>query len=112
MAEKPAQESSANLRERGRRALKRSLRSCEGVAANGGTCSDPVEVACINDALRRLSPIERDVLLVVRLEGRSYAEIARQLGVSVTELERLFAAALSEYLRNLEHPLRHWWRLW
>lgn len=66
----------------------------------------------MDDALRRLSPIAREVLLAVRMEDRSYAEIADRMGVSNAEVEQLFATLLTEDLRNLDQPSRHWWRRW
>lgn len=104
------------LRERSRRALERSLRGRADAAANIaggiGLGADSVAAAQIDDALRRLSPIEREVLMAVRLEDCSYAEIAGRMGLSGAEVEQLFAAALSEFLRNLDQPSRHWWRRW
>lgn len=97
-------------RERSRLALEQSLAGCEDAAANGHPRPDPAEVARIEHALRRLAPPQRSVLVAVRLEDRSYAEIAKQLGLSVPQVEELFARALSEFLHNLDQPSRHWWR--
>lgn len=99
-------------RERSRRALKRSLRNCSDMAVSGNLRPDAVEVARIDDAMRRLSPIEREVLLAVRLEDCGYTEIANRLGLSAAEVEQLFARALSELMRNLDQPSRHWRRRW
>ena len=113
MAGKPEEDA---LRERSRRALEQSLWECADTAANiagGFACSlEPAEVARIKDAKRRLSPIEREVLMAVRLEDRSYAEIAGQMRVSEAEVEQLFATALGEFLRNLDQSSRHCWRRW
>lgn len=98
------------LRARSRRALERSLRGHAETMADGA--HDPVKVARIEDAIRRLSPAEREVLLAVRLTDRSYAEIAAGMGLSVTQVEQLFAASLFELLRNLDQPWRHGWRRW
>lgn len=102
--------------ERSRLALERSLRCGQETTAHvtgSQACSpDTAEIARIDDALRRLSPIEREVLLAVRMEDCSYAEIAERMGVPIGEVERLFATALSEFLRNLDQPSRHWWRRW
>ena len=96
-------------RERSRRALERSLRGMSAAAVNGHPRPDPAEAARIHNALRRLSLPERLVLVAVRFEDRSYAEIAGRLGLSVLQGEQLFARALSEFLRNLAQPSRHWW---
>lgn len=79
------------LRARSRRALERSLRGCAEVVADGE--HDPAEVARIEDAMRRLSRTEHEVLLAVRLEDRTYAEIGARMGLSVAEVEQLFAAS-------------------
>ena len=97
-------------RERSRRALERSLAGCEDAVANGHPRPDATEAARIQHALRRLTPPERSVLVAVRFEDCSYTEIAEQLGLPVPQVERLFARALSEFLRNLAQPSRHWWR--
>lgn len=93
------------LRARSRRALERSLRRGADVTTDGTV--EPAEVERVREALHRLSPMERDVLLAVRLEDRSYAEIGKALGLSAAEVEQLFALALSELLRNPDHPSRH-----
>ena len=98
------------LRARSRRALERSLWGRAEVMAD--VRHDPAEVARIADAMRRLSPMQREVLLAVRLEDRTYAEIGARMGLSVAQVERLFAASLSGLLRNLDQPSRHWWRRW
>ena len=60
----------------------------------------------MREALGRLSPMDRDVLLAVRLEDRSYVEIGQTFGLSVVEVEQLFAQALSELLCNPDRPSR------
>jgi RNA polymerase sigma factor (sigma-70 family) len=95
-------------RERSRRALERTLRGRK--AASDERNLSTAEGARIEHALRRLSPPERSVLIAIRFEDRSYAEIAEQLGLSEPQVEELFARALSVFLPNLDQPLRHWWR--
>jgi RNA polymerase sigma-70 factor (ECF subfamily) len=92
------------LRVRSRLALKRSLARGADVATESKV--DPVEVERVREALGRLSPMDRDVLLAVRLEDRSYVEIGQTFGLSVVEVEQLFAQALSELLRNPDRPSR------
>jgi DNA-directed RNA polymerase specialized sigma24 family protein len=97
-------------RERSRLVLERSLAGCEEASANLHPRPDPAEAARIQHAVRRLSPTERSVLVAVRFEDRSYAEIGERLGLSVPQVEELFARASSEFLRNLDQPSRPWWR--
>ena len=99
-------------RERSRRALERSLRNCADMAGSGDRRPDPAEVARIDDAMRRLLPVEREILLAVRRDDCSYAEIAARLELSITQVELQFARALSEFLHNVDRPYRYWWRRW
>ena len=94
------------LRARSRRALERSLaRGADVVASESKVV--PAEVERVREALRRLSPTEREVLLAVRLEDRSYVEIGQTMGLSAAKVEQLFAQALSELLRNPDQPRPH-----
>ena len=93
------------LRARSRRALERSLARGADVAIESTV--DPADVERVREALRRLSPMERDVLLAVQLGDRRYAEIGQTLGLSAAEVEQMFARALSELLRYPDRPSRH-----
>ena len=49
----------------------------------------------------RLSPKTRQIFLAKRLDGMSYAEIARRTGLSVKRVERHIAKALATIDREL-----------
>ncbi|WP_239987565.1 sigma factor-like helix-turn-helix DNA-binding protein [Sphingosinithalassobacter portus] len=68
------------------------------------------ELARIEDAVRRLPRLEREVFLAVRLDGLTYAEIAARTRLTPRQVERLFAQALTNILRNMASPRRRWWR--
>lgn len=79
-----------------------------------GPTPDAATIARVNDALLRLSWLERDVLLSVRVDYLSYAEIGEKIGMSDEKVMKLFGRALYNLDRNLRDPHRHWWRrlLW
>ncbi len=55
------------------------------------TQDDRLELRDLNKALRRLSPEQREVLLLVGLEQMSYQEVAKTLGIPIgTVMSRLF----------------------
>lgn len=79
-----------------------------------GPLPDAATIARMNDALLRLSGLERDVLLSVRVDYLSYAEIGEKIGMSDEKVMKLFGRALYNLDHNLREPHRHWWRrlLW
>jgi len=66
------------------------------------TKPDPLMLTRLENAVRSLPDIEREVFLAVRLDGLSYAAIAARTGRSASEIERRFAAALSAIQRTLD----------
>ena len=73
---------------------------------------DPARIARIEDAVRKLPRVQRDIFPAVRLDAYSYANIAKRTGLSISQVERLFARALRNYRRNLDDSKRHGWRRW
>lgn len=60
------------------------------------TPGNPAEALCVRDAVTRLDPGEREILLLREYEGLSYAEISMVLRVPVnTVRSRLFRARLA-----------------
>ena len=94
---------------RSKRALERTLADHHGAA---GDEIDPVELARVEDAMRRVPRRQREIFLAVRLDNLRYAEIAERTGLTIAEVERLFADALANFSRNLDQPRRDWWRRW
>ena len=72
----------------------------------------PPRIARIEDAVRKLPPMQRDIFLAVRLDAYRYADIAKRTGLSVAQVARLFARALRSYRRNLNDSKRHGCRRW
>lgn len=62
---------------------------------------DPDRLARLEAAVRSLPDVEREIFLALRLDGLSYAEIARRTGLSPCQVERRFAAALARIARAM-----------
>jgi RNA polymerase sigma-70 factor (ECF subfamily) len=78
---------------------------------------DPELLARLETAVQSLPRQRREVFLAVRVDGKSYAEIAQATGLSVAQVERHVACAIAQIDRQLqrgeESPSRPWWRrLW
>jgi DNA-directed RNA polymerase specialized sigma24 family protein len=67
---------------------------------------------CLEKAVSRLPPIEREVLFLSARDGLRNHEIAVRLGISTKAAERHLADALYHLDRHLERQERPWWRFW
>lgn len=73
---------------------------------------DPEELRRLEQAVRNLPTLQREVFLAHRLDGLSYREIAYLTGLSVRTIERLMAKAIYRMAKQLDgEPLR-WWERW
>lgn len=72
---------------------------------------DPATLKRIERAIRRLPRRQREVFDAVRFDDLSYAGIAERTGLTVREVERLFAEALFNISRHVDRP-RRWGRFW
>ena len=63
-------------------------------------------------AVARLSGVERDVFLAIRVDDLSYPEIAERLGISVADVERHFAASLAVLVSAMDEKDPWWWKFW
>ena len=61
--------------------------------------------ADIHDALRRLTDAQREAILLREIQGRSYAEIAFELGLSVSAVEALIFRARRALREQLEEGI-------
>lgn len=57
-------------------------------------------------ALDAMDPVTRTVFERVRLDGQDYAQIAKELGLTIREVERRFADALLQIWRYLDRAER------
>jgi RNA polymerase sigma-70 factor (ECF subfamily) len=67
---------------------------------------DPATIRRIERAIRRLPRREREIFLAMRIEGLSYAGIAARTGLTVEEVEKLFARALCAVSRHVDRAER------
>lgn len=66
----------------------------------------------LRDAIAKLRPLERQVLLLSAGERLRSDEIAARLGITPKKARRLLARALCKVDRALERRERPWWRFW
>lgn len=70
---------------------------------------EPATLKRIERAIRNLPPRQREVFDAVRFDDLSYVDIAERTGLTVLEVEQLFAEALFNISRSMD-SLRRWWR--
>lgn len=76
------------------------------------TDEDDAAFRRLERAVRKLTRMQREVLLMVRLDDLTYAEIAERLGIAPAKVERHFADAIYWLDRHLHSPEKPWWRFW
>lgn len=65
----------------------------------------------VEAGLQRMPKLRREILLVIRLDGLSYAEIADRTGLSVKQVERHFAQGMLALRDALDGaPPIPWWK--
>jgi RNA polymerase sigma-70 factor (ECF subfamily) len=71
-------------------------------------------LARIEAAVQALPRQRREVFLALRVDGRTYAEIAQATGLSEAQVERHVARAIAHIDRHLQRgeasPRPPWWR--
>lgn len=72
---------------------------------------NPATLKRIERAIRRLPRRQREIFCAVRFEDLSYVDIAERTGLTVRQVEQLFAEALFNISRRVDRP-RRWWRFW
>jgi RNA polymerase sigma-70 factor (ECF subfamily) len=63
----------------------------------------------LETALANMPRIQRQIFLAHRLDGMSFAEIARRTGLSQRQVERQMARALAKLDKQLEGRKLIWW---
>lgn len=66
----------------------------------------------IEQALAKLPARRRNIFLLHRLDGLSYAEIADRYGISTKRVEQHIAAAMLHLDKELDGVRRSLWRRW
>ena len=77
---------------------------------NQPTTSDDIER--IEQALRAMPARTRTLLLLHRVDGLGYTEIAERCGIGVNDVERHIARAMLRLDHALDGPRRPGWRRW
>jgi len=73
---------------------------------------DSEKLRRLEQAVRNLPKLQREVFLAHRLDGLSYEEIAYLTGLSVPYVERQMAKAIYKLAKQMDgQPLR-WWERW
>lgn len=93
------------------RTVYRSERTAEMEQSSSGRSAseDTMELYCIHAALEELPPQCRKAFLLNRIDGLTYPEIAKELGLSVRTIERYMIKALT-HLRELVERQRRVFR--
>lgn len=82
--------------------------SREGTIAMSDT-SDP-DVFRLEQAVRNLPRLQREIFLACRLDAMSYDEIARRTGLTSQQVERHFARAVCKIDRQMDGHSLPWWQ--
>jgi len=73
---------------------------------------DPVRLEQLERAFKRLRPKHQEMILLARVDGLTYAEIAARLGITTSEVERRMAKAIYTLDSELHPQDKPWWRFW
>jgi RNA polymerase sigma-70 factor (ECF subfamily) len=65
-------------------------------------CNSEQELVVAHAALEELDPVCREAFYMNRFENRTYAQIAAELGLSVSMIEKHISAALAHLKRRIE----------
>ena len=71
--------------------------------------AEPVDLARLEAVVARLPRLQREILLAIRLEDLSYAELAKCTGLTPREVERQFAKGLEKLCRQMNGGKLRWW---
>lgn len=72
---------------------------------------DPRLARRLRRAIRKLPRDQREVFCALRFDDLDYYEVAERFGITVADVEALFAKAMYNFVRMVDAP-RPWWRFW
>jgi RNA polymerase sigma factor (sigma-70 family) len=80
-------------------------------------CDDQEMLRRVKRALRRLPPRRRNIFLLVRVDGLTYAEVGEQYRIPAERVQQIIAEVTWALRQETEHGrpltllmrLRHWW---
>jgi len=73
---------------------------------------DPDLLRRMEDAMRAMPKMQREIFMAHRLDDMSYDEIARRTGLSVRQVERHVAKAIYKLVKQLDGEKLSWWERW
>jgi RNA polymerase sigma-70 factor (ECF subfamily) len=73
---------------------------------------DPNLLRRMEDAVRAMPKMQREIFLAHRLDDMSYGEIARRTGLTVRQVERHMARAIYKLDKQLDGRKLSWWERW
>jgi RNA polymerase sigma-70 factor (ECF subfamily) len=73
---------------------------------------DPDLLRRMEDAMRAMPTLQREIFLAHRLDEMSYREIARRTRLTVGQVERHIARAIYKLDKQLDGRKLSWWERW
>ena len=73
---------------------------------------DPDLLRRMEDAMRAMPKMQREIFLAHRLDDMPYDEIARRTGLTVRQVERHMAKAIYKLVKQLDGEKLSWWERW
>jgi RNA polymerase sigma-70 factor (ECF subfamily) len=70
---------------------------------------DPDLLRRMEDAVRAMPKMQREIFLAHRLDDMSYVEIAERTGLPVRQVERHMAKAIRKLVKQLRGEKLSWW---
>jgi RNA polymerase sigma-70 factor (ECF subfamily) len=97
-----------DLRRRAEEARLRSMAMNEDMTDK----PDPDLLRRMEDAMRAMPKMQREIFLAHRLDDMSYGEIAERTGLTVRQVERHMAKAIYKLVKQLDGEKLSWWERW
>jgi RNA polymerase sigma factor (sigma-70 family) len=73
---------------------------------------DDEKLRRVEEAAKNMPKLQREIFMAHRLDDMSYEEIARRTGLTVRQVERQMARALSKITAALRGRKLRWWERW
>ena len=73
---------------------------------------DPDLLRRLEDAMRAMPKLQREIFMAHRLDNLPYGEIARRTGLTVRQVERHMARAIYKLDKQLDGLKLSWWERW
>jgi RNA polymerase sigma factor (sigma-70 family) len=70
---------------------------------------DPELLRWLDEAMRNIPKLQREIFMAHRLDDMPYGEIARRTGLTVRQVERHIARALYKLTKQMDGRKLSWW---